>query len=176
MNVEPNGQILPSSRFGSMLTALAKTVDAIVEIGTWNGGGSTLCLAMGLERPEQRLYTIEADRTMRDTAKARYSDDRIVFIHGTVSPMNDSPIVLDQLPSEIGLLLIDGGDGNGSADMELLLERSEIIALDDTREQKNSGNRRFLIAQHWVELADVQDERNGWTIFKRPAKGLVKAV
>lgn len=171
MNVEPNGQILPASRFGSMLTALAKTVDTIVEIGTWNGGGSTLCLAMGLERPEQRIYTVEVDRTMRDTARARYSDDRIVFIHGTVSPMNDSTIIIDQLPSEIDLLLIDGGDGNGSRDLELLWERTEIIALDDTREQKNSGNRRFLIGQHWIELADVQNERNGWSIFKRPPKG-----
>lgn len=172
MMPKPDGQILPDSRFGKMLTALAQVVDTIVEIGTWNGGGSTLCLAMGLERPEQRLYTVEADRAMHDTAKARYSDKRIIFLHGTVSPMNDSTIIIDQLPSEIDLLLIDGGDGNGSHDLELLWERTEIIALDDTKEQKNAGNRRFLIGQHWVELADVQNERNGWSIFKRPPKGI----
>lgn len=167
MKPPADGQILPDSPFGQMLTRLARMSDSIVEIGTWNGGGSTLCLANGLERPAQRLYTVEADPGRHAEAKARYDDPRIIFIYGTVSPMNNLPIVTDKLPMLIQLLLIDGGDGNGRADFELLWERSELIALDDVNEFKNRANREFLIRQGWITIAESLVDRNGWSIFKR---------
>lgn len=52
--------------FGQALYSLAKQSDVkkVLEIGTWFGGGSTLCLAKGLKESdpsmkEKVLYTIE---------------------------------------------------------------------------------------------------------------------
>lgn len=165
---EPTGQILPGSAFGNWLTEMAGKSEVIVEIGTWRGEGSTRCLANGLIRPGQRFYTVEADPARYEEAKARYSDPRIIFLRGTVSPMGDVPIVLDQLPAHIDLLLIDGGDDNGAKDLEALWERSNMIALDDVNEHKNQANRQFLKMQNWICRAEDLKDRNGWSIFGRP--------
>lgn len=168
---DPNlGQILPNSLFGKMLTMLALKSQVIVETGTWRGEGSTRCIAMGLVRPEQRFVTVEAHEPMWREAKARYNDSRITFLCGTVSPMNDAPVVLDQIPAEIDLLLIDGGEDNGTADFEALWGRCKVIALDDTADHCRKGKeaRRRLLEAGWKVLADYPADRNGWCVFERP--------
>jgi len=166
---EPRGQILPGSAFGDALTRLAQAAETIVEIGTWHGLGSTLCLARGLVRPTQRFWTIEADPNVFEGARKCYKDNRIIWICGTVTPMNDRPIIIEQLPERIDLLLIDGGDGNGLPDFMALHQRSTIIALDDTNDQcvKGQESRRLLIEWKWKCLIDDQQNRNGWSIFQR---------
>ncbi len=168
---QPLGQIVPNSPFGRLLTYLAKQSNIIVEIGTWHGEGSTRCLANGLIRPEQRFYAIESSRDMFDESRSRYSDPRIVWLNGTVSPMNDALIILDQLPPSIDLLLIDGGDHNGWSDFLALWTRTKIIALDDTNDDciKGKKSRACLIEHKWTPIADRQNDRNGWCVFQRPA-------
>ncbi|MDA1277250.1 MAG: hypothetical protein O2960_24835, partial [Verrucomicrobia bacterium] len=79
---EPKGQILPNSEFGDLLTELAKKSETILEIGTWHGQGSTLCLAKGLVRPTQRMWTVDQSFEMWMEAKAHYvSDPRIRFLN-----------------------------------------------------------------------------------------------
>lgn len=171
MNTDPfKGQILPASLFGRLLTELSGWANTIVEIGTWRGGGSTACIVAGLNRPEQRFYAVESCPNMIAEAKAMHSDSRIVWLNGAVSPSGSTPIILDQLPDKIDLLLIDGGEDTGESDFNALWERSTIIALDDTHERcrKNKRNRQFLIDEGWKVLADFPDERNGWFVAKRP--------
>lgn len=82
--IEPTGQILPDSNFGRVLTRLAMHSNTIVEIGCWHGGGSTKCLAAGLVRPDQRMWSIDISPSMVSEARMRNPDERITFLCGTV--------------------------------------------------------------------------------------------
>lgn len=81
---EPIGQILPDSNMGRVLTRLAMNSQTIVELGCWRGGGSTKCLAAGLVRPEQRMWSIDISSQMVAEARERNPDERITFLCGTV--------------------------------------------------------------------------------------------
>lgn len=84
MPLEPTGQIMPDTNFGMVLTRLAMNSNKIVEIGCWHGGGSTKCLAAGLVRPEQRMWSVDVSPQMITEARERNPDERITFLCGTV--------------------------------------------------------------------------------------------
>lgn len=182
-----------------MLTSLAEESEIIVETGTWHGLGTTWCLYLGMDRPSQRLYTVELNKERHLEAKSYYDDPRITFLHGTLvlpsevpacpSEVNklagyrpqydeevkwnvNAPYVLDALPNKIDLLLIDSGFWAGRIEFEKLGPRARTIALDDTNpgvEVKNVRTRKQLISAGWTILADRLDDRNGWFVARRPA-------
>lgn len=190
------GQINVGSVFGDLLTKLAIESETIVELGTHTGEGSTVCLAKGLVRDTQRMWTVEQDEGLWERAKANYNDPRITFLRGRIvadgfiefiHPDPDmivsyrwekgvflgAPNVADQLPEKIGLLLLDAGEWSSSAEMDLLLPRCTIIALDDCnpkRAVKNARNRLLLINEGWESIYDELWDRNGAAIFRRPNK------
>lgn len=156
------GQILPGSNFGKVLTELAREAENIVEIGSWYGQGSTKCLANGLIRPSQRMWTIEQDPTVHAEAKSYYDDPRITFIRGHTMD------VLDKLPKEIDLILFDGDDISTDLEFDFLAPRTEVIALDDTRQRKNFKQRKSLKESiGWHIEHDVLNERHGWLTARR---------
>lgn len=190
------GQIRPGSPFGDCLTRIAMESEVIVETGTWMGLGSTYCIALGLIRPTQHFWTVEMCKPQYDHARAFYLDEpRITLIHGTlvlpeeVPPFTypdpefkkyydieteinkTTPYVLDQIPLQIDLLLIDGGAWSGPVEFQKLWQRANYIAMDDTnpeRESKNDANRRFLLKRpDWKCIEDHLKDRNGWAVFKR---------
>lgn len=194
---DPNmGQVLPGSEFGTMLTKLARESEVIVEIGTWKGLGSTLCLALGLERDSQHLTTVEFGLDLSRIASTHYDDPRISFIHGTLvlpdewpdffypdpsfdkyydieKQMNqNAPYVLNAMPASIDLLMIDASSWSGRIEFLKLWERSRVIAMDDIngeKTHKNEENRTQLIELGWTILADRMDDRTGgWGIYQRP--------
>lgn len=189
------GQITPDSRFGELLTKYAMEADTIVELGTWLGMGSTLCLANGLVRDTQRMWTVEQDEGLWKRAKANYDDPRITFLRGRIvgdagfeefshpdpdmivsyrwekSVFLAAPNVADQLPEKAGLCLFDAGEWSSSAEMDLLLPRCDIICLDDTnpkKAHKNVRNRLELLRLGWEAIYDDLEARNGAAIFRRP--------
>ena len=78
------GHIMPDSNFGQALTRIANFSNTIVEIGCWRGDGSARCLASGLIRPEQRMWSVDIDPEMIAEARSRNPDERITFLCGTV--------------------------------------------------------------------------------------------
>lgn len=157
------GQILPDSAFGKALTELAMRSGTIVEIGTWHGQGSTKCLALGLVRPEQRMWSIEPDGDcFREASEFWHDEPRITFIN------RHALDALDLLPVQIDLLLLDGDDLTTFDEFTALHARCRWIALDDTREHKNKRSREFGLARDWKVLHDDLVERNGWAVFERP--------
>lgn len=196
--VSNRGQIRPGSKFGDMLTQLARGSEIIVETGTWRGLGSTLCLYLGLERASQKIYSIELDPTLHNEAKSYYDDSRMIFIHGSlvlpsevppckpkthkppsykesydhdVKLNTSAPYVLPMIPNQIDLLLLDSGFWSGSVEFDKLWTRTSIIALDDTRtdlDVKNVSTRQRLIKSGWIVVCDEPNDRNGWFIAKRP--------
>lgn len=161
---EPIGQILPGSSFGNALTDLAKDCETILEIGTWRGGGSTECLRRGLCRTTQRIWSVEWDFNRWMEAKELHkAEDRIRFLRAATVH------VLDEIPSNLDLVLFDGGDGDSDTEFGLLFPRiRKYIALDDTKERKNRRQLELLNNMGWVLIHGSETERYGWAIFKKP--------
>jgi hypothetical protein len=81
------GQITPDSDFGKRLTELAKDTQysTYLEVGTWNGEGSTLCLYKGIhQRKNAHLYTVETNQKMYEAACKFYTPkpDNLTLLKG----------------------------------------------------------------------------------------------
>jgi hypothetical protein len=195
--LKSSGQITMDTEFGKLLSELASSARTIVETGTWNGLGSTLCLLNGMPN-DARVFSIEADPEMY--RKARYNlrgipPDNLTLIHGTIvrrhempranthgewltkqyskemETLFNAPFVLPHIPSEIDLLLLDGTQFGGDVEFSRLWLRSKCIALDDTHPErgiKHSVSRTILLRSCWGVVADNQNERNGFFAARRP--------
>lgn len=190
------GQIRCDTRFGLKLIELARQAETMVEIGLLGGAGSTWCLYCGLERPTQRIWSVELLPELVERARKFYSiEPRMTFIHGTLvlpgevppyaSPVPEmepyyevevrineaAPYALPLLPDRIDLLLIDGGEWSAGPELAKLWQRSRIIALDDVNpilSWKNAANALFLTEKRWKVIASDISERAGWAIYQRP--------
>ena len=95
-------QITPESDFGGALREAAGLpgIDTIVEVGPWNGVGTTRCLADGLESKwasgegNARLFSYETDREMAGAAQSYWTlaaaedgrpQPRVLVVHGRLS-------------------------------------------------------------------------------------------
>lgn len=162
---EPKGQILPGSRFGDMLTELAKQSETIVEIGTWHGLGSTRCLANGLVRPTQHMYAFEIDTQVCDEAASYYTNEpRIEFVNDSI--LNDGWFGGNE---RIDLLLFDGDDLETDEEFATFKHICKVVALDDTNERKNRLQRAIILnhPETWTVLADELNDRLGWMVARR---------
>jgi len=97
------GQINLDSKFGQKLNELCNLdeVQMIVDIGTWNGLGSTKIIANVVENSNgsKELYSYEVNREKFQYANALYLDDNIHIIHGSVLPKQPSiKQILDVFP------------------------------------------------------------------------------
>lgn len=193
----PVGHVTPETEFGKMLTKLASSADVILEIGGFFGLGTTRCLVDGLKR-DSKLYSLDYDTGPQAHARTLYGNDpRVVFITGTIvkpeefqefihpepaitreiyyGPEKDynaeSPYVLDQIPEKIDLLLLDGGEWVSEVEFRKLYKRCKFIALDDVNPRKSNKNwraRDALMVYGWKLIGEDMNERNGWSVFRRP--------
>lgn len=89
------GQINMDSNLGNAIYQLAKdeTYKNYVEIGTWNGQGSTLCFRRGLEEREKdwKFLSFETDKHFYDQAVAFHGeiDERFKLIYGRIIEIED---------------------------------------------------------------------------------------
>ena len=173
-----SGQITPSSEFGRFLTKATLDADVtnIVEIGTWNGLGSTRCIQKGLSRSRTRknFYSVEANAEMYELAlqnnkkmartkflwgsivaledldDSNLSDDERVWIEGDRSSIMGAPFALDQLPEKIDLLLLYGGEFSSWSEFEILRGRlTKRLFLDDTQVRKKLAVQKSWLVVNW---------------------------
>jgi len=194
------GQINLDSEFGKQLYTLAKQPDikTIVEIGTWNGCGSTKCIASGLiESKETKTFIsletnndmfiqaqqnlTDAEKTVTTLIRGRITEfyDLVWLKDFTLGPeqqrwlwediawYKDCPFVLDQIPEQIDLLLLDGGEFTTVPEFKALKNRYKLVALDDTRALKTKSIHEYLLQKTDHELIASGDERNGFSIFRK---------
>lgn len=191
------GQISLDSSFGREIRRICELpeVRTAVEIGCWEGNGSTRVLrtAFANKPPGARVVSLEANQSRATRAKARNRRFRQVnVIWGSVvdstnmdrenlsdmewtwfqedeGALNSCPNVLDQIPSDIDFLLLDGGEFSTHAEYQILSPRVNYwLALDDTQGRKcgkiadeiRSGRTQFEI--EWESA-----ERNGSLIARR---------
>lgn len=77
------GQITPEDLLGKKIIEYAKNekYSMYLEIGTWNGLGSTKCFMTGFEnRTDYTFYSLECNREKSEFAKALYPDNPRVHI------------------------------------------------------------------------------------------------
>ena len=108
-----SGQINLDSSLGRLLANLAKTHNSIVEIGTWNGQGSTQCiLSTLLTRLDQSWHftSLECNETMFQQAMQFWNNkitveqqQQVEFLLGTILNLKDLPS-LDILEKQHGFV------------------------------------------------------------------------
>ena len=94
------GQINPTDKAGHYIKNICNRddVNIIVEIGTWNGRGSTLCVYESIKNTSKRLISLEACKEMYDCAFEFYKDlPEVSIINGYVS---DALLDFNSLPDE----------------------------------------------------------------------------
>lgn len=195
------GQILPDSNLGKWITKISSNEDevqTILEIGTWWGMGSTLCIINGLykrERPIISGYSFEVDymRHVFALNKLQPLPENFYLVHGTITESNELDIEIedeikqewlardkrniqsarfispDTLPGKIDLLILDGSVFTGFNEFMKLKDRSKYIILDDTKTQKHSKTREYILLGNdgFEIIQDELCERNGYLICKR---------
>jgi len=194
------GQINPDSLFGKaiMKIALDERYKTFLDVGTWNGMGTTRCLVNALkERQDTMIYSVEANRDMYNKAVKNWDNmpSNLRLLYGKIcnsmmtyeeivsSPLFDgvhthfmihygqdtydfSNAPLVSLPSQIDVVILDGGEFCGAGDLSRALTLSpKVIALDDTSCMKNNENLSLLLKSSEWKCLEKNDDRNGWAIF-----------
>ena len=105
------GQITRDSPFGQQLYILAKNGPRMwIEIGTWNGLGSTQCILDGfaerLHPPPPKLASVEIDPVLLNAAamnlKAHAARSCVEFYDGKLMPYSGIPAATFPTPDELG--------------------------------------------------------------------------
>lgn len=82
------GQITPESKAGQLITKISSQLDVrtIVELGTWNGCGSTKCLIIGMDKnPNKHLITIELYPDQYQLANENLKNAfNVTLLHGSI--------------------------------------------------------------------------------------------
>lgn len=159
------GHINRGSILGELIYNLVQQPDImeIVEIGTWNGLGSTKCVIDGLiGKDNYRFTSIESSPEMYAEALKNVGNIPGVelLLGRIIDPINIPPLVLNDtqkgwlqedldhylivpnvlecLPDKIDLIIFDGGEFTSELEFDLISERSRYIILDDTNAASGS--------------------------------------
>lgn len=196
--IRPNGQISLDSELGRLLFAISSLSEnkVVVEIGTWNGLGSSTVIAKGIAAGEahSKAFGLEVDynrvcqsrRHLRkydfftvthgriievaDLDSSSLNDIEKHWFDSDVQNMSAAPNILNSLPKQIDVLLLDGGEFSSYAEYVALKDRVvRWLILDDVNARKNCR-----VLKEAVESGDFaqvwkSNERNGTAILvKRP--------
>jgi len=153
------GQINRGSPLGELIykTVLQPDIGIVVEIGTWNGQGSTRCVLDALkERPSCRFVSVESSPKWHAEAMQSVGTvPNVMLVLGRVIEPCDIPSmtlrpeqqgwlkedldnyatvpnVLGSIPDKIDLLILDGGEFTSTMEFDVLSNRARYIILDDT--------------------------------------------
>ena len=204
------GQVNRGSLFGEKIYEYAsnKNFTNFVEVGTWNGEGSTKCFMDAvLQRGDNsRLYSLEANIEFFNQASYYWrsliknqkdSFQKLVLLYGRIIEVEDlisieevqkhdiyhqhpwlewrernikeynaCENVLSELPEEIDILCLDGGQFSTRSEFATLKKRTKMVMLDDTNTFKTESIRKEIIEtpQVWTVVEDSIDQRHGYMI------------
>lgn len=88
------GQINLNSKLGGIIYNLVKELDVknIVEIGTWNGFGSTQCIKQAIidsKKDDYLVYSLEVNKNMYNIAKANHELPNFNIVLGSIIDESD---------------------------------------------------------------------------------------
>jgi len=190
------GQILSHDSLAMWLRAIAIDPDVlqIVEIGAWEGKGSTRVFAEAVStRPETEPVSIvsleaakeRAIRAQKRNRKFRFvqiiwgsivseqdldhqglSESENLWITEDINALKNCPQVLDLIPDSIDALFLDGGEFSTRKEYDLLFERvTKWLILDDTASRKCASIAKDIRAGKTPFTVVVDSQqRNGFMI------------
>jgi hypothetical protein len=193
-----SGQIVPEGQVGQLLikTVQDPELKNIVEIGTWNGLGSTKCFLLGLQ--SAAFYTIESNEEKVQAAQKNLREwmkPNVTFLWGSILSPEDivnpeslfpelsnaefrrwhsvdmenisrSPNVLSQLPMEIDFLLLDGGEFTTWYEFKLLFPRCKKWIALDDVLVSKCKKIREYLRGHALWSETYIPELNGFSLFR----------
>ena len=191
------GQISHQNEIGRWIQLLASLEEnrTIVEIGTWNGLGSTSMILKGLESKnstESKVMGFESNKKLFETAKKNLrghpeyelifgsivtedeldsknlSEIEVDWIQNDISGLKEAPYKLSVVPDQIDLLILDGGEFSTFAEFNKLNSRvTGWIVLDDTNTRKCKGILKELQDDGPWKIVFSSIERNGTAVLRR---------
>jgi hypothetical protein len=167
-----SGQIRRNHEIGMWITFLASlpSVNSIVEIGTWNGKGSSKAIVRGVmlkSKPKRLPVTVCGYEINPEMAKSAGKVLRR-FTFFKVTWMKNAPNVYSTVPECIDLLILDGGEFSTFAEFRLLNERvTDWIILDDTNTRKCAEILKLVKDEKRFQVIYESDERHGTAVLKR---------
>jgi len=202
------GQISGHDSLAIWLEAIATDPDVsrIVEIGAWEGKGSTRVLAKAVStRPDVNsvsIISLEAARERAMRAKKRNRNFRFVevvwgsivaeqdldyqglngnendWIAEDINALKNCPQVLDSIPNSIDALFLDGGEFSTKKEYDLLFNRvTKWLILDDTQSRKSAAIAK-MIREGTAPFVVVVDsyQRNGFMVALVRGKSALPSI
>lgn len=159
------------------------SIKTIVEIGTLDGTGSTTSILTGIECRSEgdfiEFISVEANATAHKLANANlHNYKHLKLIYGSLLDQNSpitvfglneveekwlkgdiesrfaAPNVIEMIPNQIDLLLLDGGEFTSLNDYLVLRGRVKILVLDDVGTRKNRLVNILAKQDGYVEIFD----------------------
>lgn len=192
------GQIHPKSELGRWIQLISsfEEVVSIVEIGCWNGRGSSRRIVEGANSSvnfaNKHIIGLEASLEMYKKAKVnlkRFPNYSVLWgsivnfdqlddfdltpqegewLKNDIRMIQECPNVLNQIPPRIDLLILDGGEFASYSEFKVLYSRIKgWIILDDTLVRKNRNVLRELLEDPNFNLVRRSEGRNGFAIFSK---------
>ena len=193
------GQINRGTKLGETIYNLAKqnNIKSIVEIGTWNGLGTTKCVVDAIKGTNKQFMSLEACEGMyRDAVRNNAPiPANVKILHGriieeseldTIDLHGDEPKWLEddrkfyrscaniysQIPSKIDLLILDGGEFSSYAEFHKLWQRAKFIIMDDTVVRKFGKVRQEILnSKDFTVIDDSPQDRNGYLVVENISLG-----
>jgi hypothetical protein len=180
-----------------MISSIDEVIN-IVEIGCWNGKGSSRRIIEGSKLSskylDKKIVGLEANIEMYKQARRnlrRFQNYSVVwgsivsfnqlddqdlnpqevewFKHDIIS-LKHCPNVISEIPEKIDLLILDGGEFSTYSEFKVLYSRVEgWIVLDDTLVRKNRKVLSELLKDPSFNLVRSSKQRNGFAIFSNVA-------
>ena len=190
------GQILGNDTLAMWLRAITTDPDVlqIVEIGAWEGKGSTRVFAEAAERVAETksisIISLEASRERALRAQKRnkkfrclqiiwgsiiaeqdldnreLSESENIWITEDINTLKSCPQVLDLIPDSIDALFLDGGEFSTKKEYDLLFERvAKWLILDDTCSRKSASIAKEIRSGNTPFTVVVDSQqRNGFMV------------
>lgn len=196
LKMSNEGQIKYNQEIGQFIIDLFKdhTIKNVLEIGTWNGRGSTICFYLGMllnNRTDVMIESLEINLDKFNEACNFWNPfPRIKIRFGSILHNIDVDEIYKIFPNlnktwlEIDLgnnkispflpmnesydvVLLDGGEYTTIFEYRLLKKRTKIFILDDTNVDKCKLIQDELIKDNNWECLLMSNERNGVSAFKK---------
>lgn len=196
------GQINMDSEFGKIIFEYARNTEckSYLEIGTWNGEGSTNCFIQGLKERSDDYSFISLEscpdfHSQAVTFNKDYINEKIKLLHGRIveeeelinsnlSLVEKSWLTGDEknyttcknvwgnIPHRYDVVLLDGGEFSTLAEFNKLKDSVSVLLLDDTNSLKNKEVVEALNSSEDWEVEFNSNNRNGFAVYKREEKCL----
>jgi hypothetical protein len=191
------GQINSNTERGKILikTINQKNYETIVEIGCWNGLGSTSCILENIKE-DTKFFSLESNPNFYKIAKKNLLNflDKFTLLNGSIVTKDEvenytsdmqleeprktwlkedlenldmCEFVLEKLPKKIDLLILDGGEFSTYLEWQKLKDITNTVILDDIREIKTKKIFDELKIDDTYQMIEYSHEGNGFAIFEK---------